>query len=126
MIQSRTLICIADGIWCLKVQQPKSVTLRHTLLQLRLYIRPNLGLISRDHLFQVEPGESVVVAERLSARGPDGREPPGDALERRKALLIRQVRIECLSYSYVGVRSVPQDVDVAKVDKRGSRCSECL
>ena len=126
MIQSRTLICIADGIWCLKVQQPKSVTLRHTVLQLRLYIRANLGLISRDHLFQVEPRESVVVAERLSARGPDGRESPGDALERRKALPVCEVRIECFSNGDVGVRSVPQDVDVAKVDKRGSRCSECL
>ena len=68
----------------------------------------------------------MVVAERLSARGPDGRESLGDALERRKAHPIRQVRIECLSYSYVGVRSVPQDVDVAKVDKRGTRCNECL
>ncbi|KAL1673255.1 hypothetical protein EV122DRAFT_223068 [Schizophyllum commune] len=43
-------------------------------------------LTHRPHLFQIEPRESEVVAERLSARGPDGCEPPGNALELGKAL----------------------------------------
>ena len=76
-------------------------------------------LTHRPHLIQVKHRESEVVAERLSARGPDGCEPPGsNALELGKALPFCEVRIEGFYHSDVVKRPVPQDVDAAQIDRR--------
>ena len=69
-------------------------------------------LTHRPHLIQVKPWESEVVAEWLSARGPDSCEPPGNALP------FCQVRIEGFSQSDIVKLLVPQDVDAAQINRR--------